>query len=104
MWFRHEAALTAAIADEFKLAEPSDEIRFYVRFALQIQLSASRDADPEPAVTAGFRLLDEGWARYEAQPAGKPAAKEGNHVLRLGRRRAIHHDEGVGLQPGHRQD
>ena len=70
MWFRHEAALTAAITDEFKLAEPSEEIRFYVRFALQIQLSATRDADPEPAVTAGFRLLDEGWNDYEAGRSG----------------------------------
>ncbi|MER7369797.1 TetR/AcrR family transcriptional regulator [Nonomuraea wenchangensis] len=64
MWFRHEDALVAAIAEEFGLAEPNDEIRFYVRFALQIQLSASHEADPEPTVDAGFRLLDEGWARY----------------------------------------
>jgi AcrR family transcriptional regulator len=65
MWFRHENALTAAIANEFRLAEPSDEIRFYVRFALQIQLSATRDTDPEPTINAGFRLLDEGWMRYQ---------------------------------------
>ncbi|MEV5559299.1 helix-turn-helix domain-containing protein [Nonomuraea wenchangensis] len=64
MWFRHEGALVAAITEEFGLAEPNDEIRFYVRFALQIQLSASHEADPEPTVDAGFRLLDEGWARY----------------------------------------
>lgn len=64
MWFRHEDALVAAITEEFGLTEPSDEIRFYVRFALHIQLSATREADPEPAVNAGFRLLDEGWARY----------------------------------------
>ena len=64
MWFRHENALTEAIANEFKLAEPSAEIRFYVRFALQIQLSATRDTDPEPTINAGFRLLDEGWMHY----------------------------------------
>ncbi|MFG1615951.1 TetR/AcrR family transcriptional regulator [Nonomuraea wenchangensis] len=64
MWFRHEDALVAAITEEFGLAEPNDEIRFYVRFALQIQLSATHEADPEPTVDAGFRLLDEGWARY----------------------------------------
>lgn len=65
MWLRHEDALVAAITKEFGLAEPSDEIRFYVRFALQIQLVATRDADPESAIDAGFRLLDAGWAQYQ---------------------------------------
>jgi AcrR family transcriptional regulator len=65
MWFRHEDALVAAITEEFGLAEPSDEIRFYVRFALQIQLVATRDADPESTIEVGFRLLNEGWARYQ---------------------------------------
>jgi AcrR family transcriptional regulator len=65
MWFRHENALVAAITEEFGLTEPSDEIRFYVRFALHIQLIATRDADPEPAIDAGFRLLDKGWAHYQ---------------------------------------
>lgn len=64
MWFRHEDALVAAIAGEFGLAEPSDEIRFYVRFALHIQLSAVRETDPEPTIDAGFKLLDDGWTRY----------------------------------------
>jgi AcrR family transcriptional regulator len=67
MWFRHEDALIAAITEEFGLAEPSDEIRFYVRFALQIQLSATRDTDPESTIDAGFRLLDEGWVRYQGE-------------------------------------
>jgi AcrR family transcriptional regulator len=65
MWFRHEDALVAVITEEFGLTEPSDEIRFYVRFALHIQLVATRDADPEPAIDAGFRLLDKGWAHYQ---------------------------------------
>lgn len=65
MWFRHEDALVAAITEEFGLTEPSDEIRFYVRFALHIQLIATRDADPEPAIDAGFRLLDKGWTHYQ---------------------------------------
>uniref|UniRef100_UPI003F497F95 TetR/AcrR family transcriptional regulator n=1 Tax=Nonomuraea bangladeshensis TaxID=404385 RepID=UPI003F497F95 len=65
MWFRHEGALVAAITEEFGLTEPNDEIRFYVRFALQIQLSATHEADPESTIDAGFRLLDEGWARYQ---------------------------------------
>jgi AcrR family transcriptional regulator len=64
MWFRHEDALVAAITEELGLTQPSDEVRFYVRFALHIQLSAIREADPEPTIDAGFRLLDEGWARY----------------------------------------
>lgn len=67
MWLRHEDALVAAITKEFGLAEPSDEIRFYVRFALQIQLVATRDADPESAIDAGFRLLDAGWAQYQGE-------------------------------------
>jgi AcrR family transcriptional regulator len=65
MWFRHEDVLIATIANEFGLAEPSDEIRFYVRFALQIQLNASRDSNPESVIDAGFRLLDKGWMRYQ---------------------------------------
>jgi AcrR family transcriptional regulator len=67
MWFRHEDALIAAITDELGLPEPSDEIRFYVRFALQIQLSATRDPNPESTIDAGFQLLDEGWLRYRRQ-------------------------------------
>ena len=65
MWFRHEDALVAAITKELGFTEPSDEVRFYVRFALHIQLSATREADPEPTIDAGFRLLDEGWAHYQ---------------------------------------
>lgn len=67
MWFRHEDALTAAITKEFGLSEPSDEVRFYVRFALHIQLIATREADPAPTINAGFRLLDEGWTHYQAR-------------------------------------
>ncbi|MGW4411806.1 TetR/AcrR family transcriptional regulator [Nonomuraea sp. NPDC004702] len=61
MWFRHEGALVTAITEESGLTVPSDEIRFYVRFALQIQPSATREADPERTIDAGFRLLDQGW-------------------------------------------
>lgn len=67
MWFRHEDALTAAITKEFGLSEPSDEVRFYVRFALHIQLIATREADAAPTINAGFRLLDEGWTHYQAR-------------------------------------
>ncbi|MBB3101568.1 AcrR family transcriptional regulator [Actinoplanes campanulatus] len=64
MWLRHEDALIATLTEEFGLDEPSEEIRFYVRFALQIQLMAVREADPEASVEAGFRFLDQGWAAY----------------------------------------
>ncbi|GCD44213.1 TetR/AcrR family transcriptional regulator [Streptomyces paromomycinus] len=63
MWLRHEDALIAVLTEEFGLAEPSAEIRFYARFALQIPLMA-RQGDPESAMEVGFELLDQGWARY----------------------------------------
>lgn len=64
MWLRHEDSLVDVITRDFGLAEPSDQIRFYVRFALQIQLVATHDTDPEATIDNGFRLLDEGWAHY----------------------------------------
>ena len=84
MWFRHEDALVAAIAEELGLTEPNDEIRFYVRFALQIQLSASREADPEPSIDAGFRLLERGWAHHH----GAGALPVGQRPERTGRPRS----------------
>lgn len=66
MWSRHEGALVTAITQEFGLSEPSEEIRFYVRFALHIQLMAAHDPDPGPVVDAGFRLLDQGWDGYRS--------------------------------------
>ena len=75
MWFRHEDALIAAITKEFELPEPSDEISFYVRFALQIQLSATRAVNPEATIDAGFRLLDEGWLRDLRQFQEQRAAR-----------------------------
>ncbi len=64
MWLRHQDSLVEVITAEFGQTEPSDEIRFYVRFALQIQLVASHDTDPAATIDNGFRLLDEGWGRY----------------------------------------
>lgn len=61
MWLRHEDALAAAIAEELGQPEPSDDVRIYVRFALHIQLLASDTPDPEPMLSAGFRILDHGW-------------------------------------------
>ncbi|WP_419817902.1 TetR/AcrR family transcriptional regulator [Glaciibacter flavus] len=65
MWFRHEGALADVITEEFGLTEPSDEIRMYVRFALQIQLTATHSEDPISAIDAGFRILDEGWTGHQ---------------------------------------
>lgn len=64
MWVRHEDALIAEINRELGLDTPSDDVRLYVRFALQIQLVARRAPDPEATIEAGFRLLDDGWSRY----------------------------------------
>jgi hypothetical protein len=64
MWIRHEDALIAEITRELELDGPSDEVRLYVRFALQIQLIARRSSDPEATIEAGFGLLDDGWDRY----------------------------------------
>ena len=76
MWLRHEDALVAAITEEFGLEEPTEEIRFYVRFALQIQLMASREPDPAAAIDAGFHLLDKGWASYGEAGGDKRSRKE----------------------------
>ncbi|MEU6730094.1 helix-turn-helix domain-containing protein [Nonomuraea wenchangensis] len=76
MWLRHEDALVAAITEEFGLEEPSEEIRFYVRFALQIQLMAIREPDPAAAIDAGFHLLDKGWAPYDEAGGDKRSRKE----------------------------
>lgn len=62
MWLRHEDSLAAAITDQLGLSEPSDEVRLYARFALQIQLLVTSDADP--MLDAGFDLLDRGWSQY----------------------------------------
>jgi hypothetical protein len=64
MWLNHEGALAEAITGQLGLSEPSDEVRFYAQFALQIQLHASRSEDPEATIRAGFRLLDPGWNEY----------------------------------------
>jgi AcrR family transcriptional regulator len=87
MWFRHEDALVAAITEEFGLTEPSDEIRFYVRFALHIQLSATRESDPAAAIDAGFSLLDDGWTRYRKAHANsaRPGRTTGRAETRSGR-------------------
>jgi len=64
MWLRHEDALAQAIADEAGLETPSDEIRVFARFVLQIQLLASERPDSRPVIEAGFRILDDGWGAH----------------------------------------
>ena len=51
---------------EFGLAEPSDEIRAYARFVLQIQLLVTTSPTPIATLEAGFRVLDQGWESYVA--------------------------------------
>ncbi|MFC8797555.1 TetR/AcrR family transcriptional regulator [Promicromonospora sp. NPDC057138] len=72
MWLRHEDALADAVAQELGRAEPSDEVRVYVRFALQIPLLASDSADPDGMLSTGFRVLDQGWDAYATQAAPPP--------------------------------
>lgn len=67
MWLRHEDALAAAIAEDLGQPEPSDEVRVYVRFALQIQLLASDSPDPDAMLSTAFGVLDEGWDGYAQQ-------------------------------------
>jgi hypothetical protein len=67
MWRRREATLSAVIAEELALAEPSDEIRVHARSALDIQLLAITRPDPLATIEAGFDVLDHGWLRHEHQ-------------------------------------
>ncbi|MFT4295335.1 MAG: TetR/AcrR family transcriptional regulator [Micropruina sp.] len=70
MWVRYEDSLAAVIAEEFGLAEPSDEIRAYARFVLQIQLLVSSSPRPLDTLAAAFGILDKGWENYLAELAG----------------------------------
>lgn len=70
MWLRHEDALAAVLAGEAGLTEPSPEIRVYARFVLQLQVLATWSPDAQREIEAGFRILDDGWARYAAQHPG----------------------------------
>lgn len=65
MWLRHGDALAAAIAEEFGLPAPNDEIRVYARFVLQMQSLVSESSDAFAVLDAGFRVLDQGWAAAE---------------------------------------
>ncbi len=58
--------LAAVVAAEFGLSEPSDEIRVFARFVLQIQILVSTSADYLPMLDAAFGILENGWAPYEA--------------------------------------
>lgn len=73
MWLRHEEALADAIAEDLHLAEPTDEIRIYARFALQIQLLVTSETDP--MLDAGFRILDHGWTHYAEHVRGSRSTR-----------------------------
>jgi AcrR family transcriptional regulator len=62
MWVRFEDALSSAISEELGIAQPSDEIRAYSRFVLQLQLLMTSETDP--ILEAGFRIIDLGWEEY----------------------------------------
>lgn len=68
MWRQHEGALAEIIAEQLGMPEPSDAVRLYAQFALQIQLHASRSEDPEAVIRTGFQLLDHGWDDYQSDP------------------------------------
>lgn len=66
MWTRHEHALADVVAADLGLDAPSEEVRVYARFVLQIQLLVIGSSDPFAALDAGFRVLDAGWTPYVA--------------------------------------
>ena len=66
MWLRHEDALADVIAAELGLTDPTDEIRVYARFVLQVQLLVTESDDQLATLEAGFRVLEDGWGRVEA--------------------------------------
>ena len=74
MWLRREGVLADTIAAEFGLAAPSEEIRVYTRFVLQIQLLATTTPDPAATLDAGFAILGQGWDRYAQSADRGPAA------------------------------
>ncbi|WP_438354317.1 TetR/AcrR family transcriptional regulator [Microbacterium sp. CJ88] len=65
MWLRHEDALSSAIAEDVGLGVPTDEIRAYARFVLQMQQLVNEAEDPIAALDAGFGILDAGWSAAE---------------------------------------
>lgn len=66
MWLRHEDALADAIAEALGAEAPSDAVRVYARFVLQMQTLVSGADDPLAVLAAGFDLLAPGWAAVEA--------------------------------------
>ncbi|MEV4513836.1 TetR family transcriptional regulator [Dactylosporangium sp. NPDC049525] len=68
MWLRHEDALTAAIAADLGLAEPSTACRAFARFVLAVYPLAREAADPATAVEEIFDLIGPGW---DATVAGR---------------------------------
>lgn len=66
MWLRHEVSLADAIATELGMPAPSDEVRVYARFVLQVQILVSESDHARTVLDAGFGLLEPGWLAVEA--------------------------------------
>ncbi|MBO9577650.1 MAG: TetR family transcriptional regulator [Microbacteriaceae bacterium] len=67
MWARYEDALAEAIGEAFGQAEPSDEVRAYARFVLQIWQLVNGSPNGPAMLDAAFRILDRGWTSYEEE-------------------------------------
>lgn len=66
MWLRHEVSLADAIATELGMSAPSDHVRVYARFVLQVQILVSESDHARAVLDAGFGLLEPGWLAVEA--------------------------------------
>ncbi|WP_350351438.1 TetR/AcrR family transcriptional regulator [Microbacterium sp. A8/3-1] len=75
MWLRHEDALSAAIAEELGLPEPTAETRVYARFVLQMQLLVNEDEDQLSTLDAGFAILESGWEPIEKRLAAQATSR-----------------------------
>jgi AcrR family transcriptional regulator len=61
MWIRYEDALADVIADELGQPEPTDAVRAFSRFVLQIQLLIAEAPRPFEMLDASFAILERGW-------------------------------------------
>lgn len=62
MWLRYEDALADTIAAELGLPAPTDGIRAFSRFVLQVQLLIAEAPKPFEMLDASFGILEKGWS------------------------------------------
>lgn len=62
IWLRYEKLVADAIAEDAGVAEPTDAMKVFARFVLQLHAMSSRCPDPVAMLDAGFRILEQGWA------------------------------------------